>query len=698
MNSIVIDYEQDSFYTRLKHKQKKLPWLLRSYVTSFFPIFRWIHRYNISWLIQDMIAGITVGIVLVPQSMAYAKIANLEPQYGLYSSFVGVSIYCFFGTSKDISIGLISTVSLLVGQAVLTVKDIYPDITGPQVAMTLSLIVGIITLAIGISRLGILWPKIFGLSNVDTHQPPYIIFLEFFKNIRFTKLDVAFGLTSLVILYLVRSICQYISSRKHLSKKVSKSVFYFCIMRNGLVVIFGTLISYIVNRNKSTSVISIIRNVPAGFDAMAVPVLDYRVLRASASIVPSIIIIMILEHVSVAKSFGRVYDYNIEPNQEIFAIGISNIVGSFFGGAPSTGAFSRTAIMAKSGVRTPGAGIFSGIVVILALYVLTPCFYYIPDAVLAAVVIHAVCDLASSPRYLKKLFKTSILEFLVWLSAVIITICMDVQSGIYTAVGISLMIMLFRMARPPVKLLARIPLSPISQQLQSNDQGERLLNEKQPLQNHPDQRYIYVDERDINFAHQCHPLPPGILVFRLSESILYPNAEYVSEFLLKGVKSRTRCGNRRNMEKSSSDLAWNENLNKNTELHRVQLPVLRAIVLDFTAVTRLDSTALQILANLRSSIGNYSGREVEWHFVGLQHHQLRRSLIYYGFGVEHRDGNNTNEHPRNKQERQQQQINYNSGISGVPQDRYPYFHWDIDTAVNSIWKRWHINDHDGDTL
>lgn len=108
-------------------------------------------------------------------------------------------------------------------------------------------------------------------------------------------------------------------------------MFYFGIMRNGLVVILGTLVSFLVNRGKQVSVISIIRNVPPGFDALAVPALDARILAASSSVLPSILLLLVLEHLSVAKSFGRISGYSIRPNQEIFAIGVSNVLGSFFG-------------------------------------------------------------------------------------------------------------------------------------------------------------------------------------------------------------------------------------------------------------------------------------------------------------------------------------------------------------------------------
>ncbi|KAI8337932.1 sulfate transporter family-domain-containing protein [Chlamydoabsidia padenii] len=746
--TILLDTPPECLSTRLHQIGKRLPWLIRVYVSSFFPIFQWIHRYNLSWLLQDMIAGITVGIVLVPQCLSYAKIAGLEPQYGLYTSFVGVSIYCFFGTSKDISIGMISTVCLLVGQAIINVKTLYPDITGPQIAVNLSLMTGLINLILGISRLGILvdfipqpaiaaymtgsaititigqWPKLFGLNSVNTHDPPYLIVINFFKNITQTRLDVAFGLTGLIFLYMIRSVCHHLSTRYDLSGIAQKAVFYSSILRNGLLVVMATLISYFMNRGRDQTDISIIRNVPEGFDAMAVPVLDSRILSATSSLLPSIIIIMILEHISVAKAFGRVYDYKIDSNQEIFTIGVCNILGSFFGGAPATGAFSRTAIMAKSGVRTPAGGIFSGLVVICSLYVLTPCFYYIPDAILSAVVIHAVADLVTSPRYLKQLFDTSLLELFVWIVGVLITICIGVQTGIYAAVGLSLVIMLFRMARPPVKLLGRIPLSSSSSQQQYDDGEQQLLIDRKQSSPTHRQRYIYLDERDLHCAKQNDPLPPGLLVFQLTESILYPNAEFVTETIISSVKSRTRCGN--TDEAAAHQIPWNHQININTELHRLQRPILRALVLDLTSSRRLDSSALSALMNLRNNVNKYSGQDVEWHFVGIQSAQLRQDLIYHGFGLEHQDTQTSmgDEKHENRQQHsaivmsldedleigtaqmQQQQQDLDRPINNTQGKRrlicldksshrkYSYYHWDVDAAVNSIWKRWNTTtDH-----
>lgn len=172
------------------------------------------------------------------------------------------------------------------------------------------------------------WPKLFGLPDVTTHAPPYLIFGNIIEKLPQTHLDVAFGLSSLVFLYGVKFICARFTCR---SPVLQKSVFLFGIMRNGLIVILGTFISFLINKGKDVSPISVIQSVPPGFDHIAVPKLHFDILQEAGGVLPSIVIILILEHITVAKSFGRIYDYQIDADQEILAIGVTNVVGAFFG-------------------------------------------------------------------------------------------------------------------------------------------------------------------------------------------------------------------------------------------------------------------------------------------------------------------------------------------------------------------------------
>lgn len=351
--------------------------------------------------------------------------------------------------------------SLLIGQTITSITASNPQYTGPEIAALLALFGGIVSVFIGLVRLGIIvdfipnpaiagfmtgsaitisvgqWPKLFGITGVNTQDSAYLIFGHFFEYLPRTKIDAAFGIIGLIWLFSIRFGTQYLTKRY---PKYEKPLFFFNIMRNGLLVIFGTLIAYLINIGRSTSPISILKTVPAGFNAMGVPKVEIGLLSEVAGTIPSVVIILILEHVAIAKSFGRINDYKINPNQEIIAIGVANVFGSFFGyviyddhilptflciilinkpklfssAYPNTGSFSRTAIKARSGVRTPLAGLFSAAVVVLSLYALTPAFYYIPDSILAAVIIHAVADLVSGPKFLKQLWHINPLELYVY--------------------------------------------------------------------------------------------------------------------------------------------------------------------------------------------------------------------------------------------------------------------------------------------
>ena len=409
--------------------------------------------------------------------------------------------------------------------------------------------------------------------------------------------------------------------------------------------------------------------------------------------------------------------------------------------------------MARSGARTPIAGIFSGAIVVLALYALTPAFYYIPDAVLAAVVIHAVSDLASGSKYLKELWHASYTEFFVWISAVIVTIFVDVQTGIYAAVGLSLILMLYKLARPPIKTLTRISAQnddsynkPATCEMLLDTQNNKSITD---FLTDKDKHYIYVDEADPNFSDYITALPSGIIILKLCNSILYPNAEYISDSIVHIIKQKTRCGNTADMNKSDRDRAWNHSTQLQ-DFDALQLPVLESIVLDFGAVCSLDATALQILATTRDTVDRYAGRSTEWHFTGIQNESVRRSLLYTGFGSYCQlsesisSGNcslislaSANDHPipssstaspklpMQKIVAKHQQgldsrnfiydletgstTNMGEAATGVnscdnampmeninnnitpytPIDRFPCFHWDVDSAVRSICKRWH---------
>ncbi|GAO46696.1 hypothetical protein G7K_0920-t1 [Saitoella complicata NRRL Y-17804] len=609
----------------------------KNYFISLFPIASWIHRYNTIWFLGDLIAGITVGAVVVPQGMAYAKIAQLAPQFGLYSSFVGVMLYFMFATSKDITIGPVAVMSLLTGNIIDSVQKDYPGLEGHVIASGLAVIAGAIVTALGLLRLGFIVdfiplpaiaafmtgsainiaagqvPGLMGITGFSTREATYKVIINTLKHLGRTQLDAAFGLTALLMLYLIRFGSNYAGKRW---PRQEKAWFFVGTLRTAFVILLYTMLSWLVNRNhRKTPLIAILKTVPRGFQNMGVPKIDSNIISAFASYLPSAVIVLLIEHIAISKSFGRVNGYTIDPNQELIAIGITNLFGPFFGAYPATGSFSRTAIKAKAGVRTPLAGVITGIVVILAIYLLPPVFYYIPSAALSAVIIHAVLDLIASPRTLLAFWRASPPEFVIFWIGVIVTIFSTIENGIYTTVATSAALMLFRIAKAQGTFLGQVHIR------------DTLDSE------HSRSVYVPLDNSDgSNPLVKPAPAPPGIFVYRLNEGFLYPNASHFTDHMVREILRLTRPGNP-NPYGSLGNRPWNDPGPRHKIIEDTDSrPPLRAVILDFGGVPHLDVTGLQNLIDVRAQLDRHAGVAVPWHFAQVRNGWIKRALVSGGFG------------------------------------------------------------------
>ena len=258
------------------------------YVQSLFPFTSWIGHYNLTWFAGDIVAGITIGAVVVPQGMAYALLAKLEPQFGLYSSFMGVIIYWIFGTSKDISIGPVAVLSTVVGSVVedVTSTAAGKDIPANVIASALSIIAGCIVLGIGLLRCG--WivdlisitslsafmtgsaitiavsqlPSLMGITGFSNRDAPYLVVINTLKHLPETKLDAALGLTGLFLLYLIRYVLTSAAERYPGHKRL---IFFANTMRTVVVILLYTMISWLVNMHRrDTPLFHVLGAVPKG--------------------------------------------------------------------------------------------------------------------------------------------------------------------------------------------------------------------------------------------------------------------------------------------------------------------------------------------------------------------------------------------------------------------------------------------------
>lgn len=692
--------------------------LIKRYLVSLFPIAQWILHYNGTWLYGDLVAGITVGVVLVPQSMSYAQVALLPAQYGLYSSFVGVFIYSFFATSKDVSIGPVAVMSLQVSKVIIKVQEkVGTDkYSAPEIATFLSLICGGIAAGLGLLRLGFIlefisMPAVMGFmtgsafniitgqlpglmgynSSVNSRKSSYYTVIHTLKNLPKTNVNAAFGLVPLFILYFWKYLCEFLGKRYPLKKMY---FFYFAQLRNAIVIIVATAITWGIvhpelkrfdgSKSDFTSSIKTIGVVPRGLKNVGVMTIPHGIVGDMASEIPVSTIILLLEHIAISKSFGRINDYKVVPDQELVAIGVNNLIGTFFNAYPSTGSFSRSALKAKCGVRTPLAGIFTGAVVLLALYALTDAFFYIPKSTLCAVIIHAVSDLFSSWRATWNLWEVAPLDAGIFLIAVFISVFSSIENGVYFAIAASCAVLLFRVAHPKGHFLGKIRVAEVVnpsikfddqssytssetdveiQQVLSRDSYNSTSVNKSKLRDtieksslptagqlvsaYPDirfdSRWVPLSKDNLNGNLEILPPPPGVIVFRPIEAFVYPNSSKQVDRISDEAKRLTRRG-RPYFSDSAGQRPWNDPgplrfklpWKKDTDVQTVQedtRPLLRIVHIDLSCAASIDATSVQALVDLRRALNIYADREVEFHFSGINSSWIRRALIRGGFGT-----------------------------------------------------------------
>uniref|UniRef100_A0A8C6ZIZ6 Solute carrier family 26 member 11 n=1 Tax=Nothoprocta perdicaria TaxID=30464 RepID=A0A8C6ZIZ6_NOTPE len=446
-------------------------------VQKRLPVLRWLPRYSLAWLQLDVIAGATVGLTVVPQALAYAEVAGLPVQYGLYSSFMGCFVYCLLGTAKDVTLGPTAIMSLLVSSYA------FHD---PVYAVLLTFLSGCVQLAMGLLRLGFLLdfiscPVIKGFTSaasitISFNQVKNILglqgvprqfFLQVYETLRRigeTRAgDAVLGLSCLLALTglgAMKSGLGRAAGAEPLCTRVS-----YCIVwtsataRNALVVLCAGLLAYSF-QVMGCQPFTLTGRIPRGLPAFRVPLFSkvthngtvpfsrmVQDMGAGLAVVP---LMGLLETVAIAKAFASQNDYRIEPNQELLAMGLTNLLGSFVSSYPVTGSFGRTAVNAQTGVCTPAGGLITGALVLLSLAFLTSFFYYIPKAALAAVIICAVTPMFDAAIF-RTLWRVKRLD-LVPLCVTFLLCFWEVQYGIVAGVLVSGLLLLYAIARPPMKV------------------------------------------------------------------------------------------------------------------------------------------------------------------------------------------------------------------------------------------------------
>lgn len=429
------------------------------HIKTILPILNWLPNYNKTWLKGDMGAGLTVGVMLIPQGIAYAMIAGLPPIYGLYTAMIPQVVYAIFGTSRQLAVGPVAMDSLIVASGVATLAQIGTD-KFIEFAILLAFFMGLLQMLFGVFKLGFLVnflskPVISGFTSaaaliIGLNQLKHLLGVSLSRNNRLQDiiLDAANHIQETHIITLVIGIGSILILVlfKRYFKKIPAAL---------LVVVLGILAVKLFDLESKG--VAIVGSIPDGLPSFRMPTFDKQTVHDLFPIALTLSFIAFLEAISVSKAVeSRHDDYKVLPNQELFALGIGNVVGAFFQTYPATGGFSRTAVNDQAGAKTPLAAIVSAIVVALTLLFLTPVFYNLPKAVLGAIIIVAVFGLLDF-KVPKQLLQYSKRDLIILNVTLLITATIGIKEGIIAGVVLSLVMLIYRTTKPHFAVLGNVP-------------------------------------------------------------------------------------------------------------------------------------------------------------------------------------------------------------------------------------------------
>ncbi len=428
-----------------------------SKLKKIIPLLGWLPNYKKEYILGDISAGITVGVMLIPQGMAYAILAGLPPVYGLYASLIPLIIYAFLGTSRQLAVGPVAMDSLLIasGLGALSITGIENYVA---MAIFLAFFIGGLQLLLGFCKMGFLVnflskPVISGFISaaaiiISLSQFEHLLGIEIsgsivqhqigtlFQNIGdINYYTLAIGLTGILIIKLLKKWNPAIPSAL-------------------IVVVLGIVLLYFTKWNEEG--VKIIASIPEGLPSFQIPNFSIENTLSLFPIALTVAFVGFMEAISIGKAMEEKHKYyEIDANQELIALGSANMLGSFFQAFPVAASFSRSAVNNQSGAKTGVAMLISAILVGATLLFLTPIFYYLPNAVLAAIIIAAVVNLIDI-KYPIALYKHRKDEFFVLIITFIITLLIGIKEGILVGILFSLLLIVYRISKPHFVALGRI--------------------------------------------------------------------------------------------------------------------------------------------------------------------------------------------------------------------------------------------------
>lgn len=495
---------------------KNLPNLSR-----YLPILSWGKTYNQLSLTNDLVAAVIVTIMLIPQSLAYAMLAGLPPQMGLYASILPITLYAIFGTSRALAVGPVAVVSLLTAASISRIAA-----PGSEeyifAAITLAFLSGVFLLAMGIFRLGFManflsHPVIAGfitasgiiiaasqlknIFGIEAHGHNLVQILSSMSGYlgEINWITATIGILTAAFLLWVRKGLLPLLRGLGLPKRTAE-----IIAKAGPVaaIVATTLLVWAFDL-KSAGV-KIVGAVPQSLPPLTVPGFSLELWTSLLSSAVLISVIGFAESISVAQTLAAKKWQRIDPDQELIGLGAANIGAAFTTGFPVTGGFSRSAVNYDAGADTPAAGAYTAAGLMFASLFLTPLIFFLPKATLAATIIVAVLSLVDF-SILGKAWRYSKADFIAVAATMFCTLVVGVEVGVITGVLVSILIHLYKSSRPHIATVGQVPNS---------------------------EHFRNVLRHDV-ITH------PNILTVRVDESLYFANARFLEDHLFERVVRRT---------------------------------------------------------------------------------------------------------------------------------------------------------------
>jgi SulP family sulfate permease len=484
---------------------------MKTDMTRFFPILTWGRAYNRSALSNDLVAALIVTIMLIPQSLAYALLAGLPAEAGLYASILPIMLYAVFGTSRALAVGPVAVVSLMTAAALNNIVE--QGTMGYAVAaLSLAGLSGVILMAMGLFRLGFVanflsHPVISGFItasgiiiaasqlkhilgiNAEGHNLLELV-VSLIEHLSETNwITAIIGILATGFLFWVRKGLKPLLKGFGLSDGLTG-----VLVKTGPVAVVVATTTAVWALGLADKGVKIVGEVPKSLPPLTLPSFSPELL--GQLLLPAFLISVIgfVESISVAQTLAAKKRQRIDPDQELIGLGAANIAASLTGGFPVTGGFSRSVVNFDAGAETPAAGAFTAIGLAIAALALTPLIFFLPKATLAATIIVAVLSLVDL-SILKRSWSYSKADFSSVLATILTTLLLGVEIGVSVGVGLSILLHLYKSSKPHIAEVGQVPGT---------------------------EHYRNILRHDVI-------TDPSIVTLRLDESLYFANARYLEE-------------------------------------------------------------------------------------------------------------------------------------------------------------------------